>query len=104
MCIGQDGMGLVCKKRAADGLSYLSFTTVAQLSSDERAVLASVREDPDPILPPPPSTPAKASSSSSTIKASIKSWRLRPHRLKRGRLLLQRGPATSGQESDGRKI
>ena len=48
-------MGLVSKKRAADGLSYLSFTTVAQLSSDERAVLASVREDPDPILPPPPS-------------------------------------------------
>ena len=28
-------MGLVCKKRAADGLSYLSFTTVAQLSSDK---------------------------------------------------------------------
>ena len=50
-----DGMGLVCKKRAADGLSYLSFTTVAQLSSDKRAVLASVREDPDPILPTPPS-------------------------------------------------
>ena len=52
-----DGMGLVCKKRAADGLSYLSFTTVAQLSSDKGAACIPLEKTlthpPTPSLPPP---------------------------------------------------
>ena len=49
--------GAVCKKRAADGLSYLSFSTVAQLSSDKGAACIpsekTLTHPPTPSLPPP---------------------------------------------------
>ena len=106
LCIGQDGMGLCVKS----GLRTASPTSASPLLhscrvTSGRCLRPSERTPIPSSHPLPPSTPAKASSSSSTIKASTKSWRFRPqHWLKRGRLLLQRGPATSGQESDGRKI
>ena len=85
MCIGQDGMGLVCKKRAADGLSYLSFTTVAQLSSDKGGACIPLEKTlTHPPTPFPPSTPAQASTSTSS-----RCWsRQRPRRV--GCLALKR--------------
>ena len=51
-------MGLVSKKRAADGLSHLSFTTVAQLSSDKGpACIPSLDQKPPQSHPPTPSLP-----------------------------------------------